>query len=47
MFLAIAVLLIQPQVAPQFTFSAEKIALIQPSNSASGFSTNSPELFNN
>ncbi len=35
MFLAIAVLLIQPQVAPQVSFSAEKITFIQPSNSFS------------
>ena len=34
MFFAIAALLIQPQIAPQYSFSAEKIALIQPVNSA-------------
>jgi hypothetical protein len=34
MFFAIAALLIQPQIAPQLSFSAEKIALIQPVNSA-------------
>jgi hypothetical protein len=35
MFFAIAALLIQPQIAPQMSFSAEKIALIQPASSAS------------
>ncbi|MBZ5698692.1 MAG: hypothetical protein LAN18_09115, partial [Acidobacteriia bacterium] len=35
MLLALAVLLIQPQLAAQMSFSAEKIALIQPSNSVS------------
>ena len=34
MFLAIAVLLIQPQIAPKFSFSAENIALIEPVDSA-------------
>jgi hypothetical protein len=34
MFFAIAALLIQPQIAPQLSFSAEKIALIQPASSA-------------
>ena len=34
MFFAIAALLIQPQIAPQYSFSAEKVALIQPANSA-------------
>lgn len=34
MFFAIAALLVQPQVAPQLSFSAEKIALIQPAISA-------------
>ena len=34
MFFAIAALLIYPQVAPQPSFSAEKIALVQPANSA-------------
>ena len=33
MFFAIAALLIQPQIAPQISFSAEKVALIQPVNS--------------
>ena len=40
MFFAIAVLLIQPQVAPQLSFSAEKIALIRPASFAA--SSNSP-----
>ena len=35
MFFAIAALLIQPPVAAQLSFSAEKVALIQPANSAS------------
>ena len=35
MFLAIAVLLVQPQIAPQISFSAEKIANIQSVDSAS------------
>jgi hypothetical protein len=35
MFFAIAALLIQPQIAPQMSFSAEKVALIQPANSSS------------
>src|SRR5271167_3362349 len=35
MFFAIAALLLQPQIAPQLSFSAEKIALVQPENSAS------------
>jgi hypothetical protein len=39
MFLAIAVLLIQPQVVPQLSFSAEKIPHIQPSSLATNFST--------
>ncbi len=34
MFFAIAALLIQPQIVPQPSFSAEKIALIEPANSA-------------
>lgn len=34
MFFAIAALLIHPQIAPQISYSAEKIALLQPSNSA-------------
>ena len=34
MILAIAALLIQPQVAPQLSFSAEKVAIIQPAISA-------------
>lgn len=34
MFLAIAALLMQPQIVPQLSFSAEKIALIQPAVSA-------------
>jgi hypothetical protein len=34
MFFAIAALLIQPQFIPQESFSAKKIALIEPSNSA-------------
>jgi len=34
MFLALALLLIQPQVHPQLAFSAEKIALIQPLGSS-------------
>jgi hypothetical protein len=33
MFFAIAALLIQPQIAPQISFSAEKVALFQPANS--------------
>jgi hypothetical protein len=33
MFFAIAALLIQPQIAPQLSFSAEKVALLQPANS--------------
>jgi hypothetical protein len=33
MFFAIAALLIHPQIAPRLSFSAEKIALIQPSSS--------------
>jgi hypothetical protein len=39
MFFAIAALLIQPQIAPQMSFSAEKIALFQPANSSSSFSS--------
>ena len=35
MLLALAVLLIQPQIAAQMSFSAEKIALIQPANPVS------------
>jgi hypothetical protein len=35
MLFALAALLIQPQVTAQISFSAEKIALIQPANSAS------------
>ena len=35
MFLAIAALLIQPAVAAQLSFSAEKIALIQPASPGS------------
>ena len=35
MLLVLAALLIQPQVVAQMSFSAEKIALIQPANSAS------------
>jgi hypothetical protein len=34
MFFAIAALLMQPQIVPQLSFSAEKIALIQPAVSA-------------
>ncbi|MGH9678548.1 MAG: hypothetical protein ACRD4Y_01215, partial [Candidatus Acidiferrales bacterium] len=34
MFLAIAALLIQPQLMPQVTFPAEKVTLVQPANSA-------------
>jgi hypothetical protein len=44
MFFAIAVLLIQPQVAPQFSFSAEKIALLQPANSEASPAANSSAL---
>jgi hypothetical protein len=40
MFFAIAVLLIQPQIAPQLSFAAEKIALIQPAIPAA--STSAP-----
>jgi hypothetical protein len=39
MLFALAVLLIQPQVTAQISFSAEKIALIQPANSASSNSS--------
>jgi hypothetical protein len=34
MILAIAALLIQPQVAPQLSFSAERMAIVQPANPA-------------
>jgi hypothetical protein len=44
MFFALALLLIQPQVAPQFTFAAEKAALIQPSNSATNVPTSSSKV---
>jgi hypothetical protein len=43
MFLAIAALLIHPQIAPQFSFSAEKNALIQPASSENSLTVN--EIF--
>ena len=44
MFFAIAALLIQPQIAPQLSFSAEKVALFQPANSASSSFSSSEVL---
>jgi hypothetical protein len=44
MLFALAALLIQPQVYGQTSFSAEKIALIQPANSSAAGSSSSIEL---
>ena len=43
MFLAIAALLIHPQLAPQHSFSAEKAALVQPANIDSSSSAGGTE----
>ena len=43
MFLAIAALLIHPQLGPQLSFSAEKAALVQPANTESSTSARSAE----
>ena len=43
MFFAIAALLIQPQIVPQPSFSAEKIALVEPADSASASGTKSDD----
>jgi hypothetical protein len=44
MFFAIAALLIHPQIAPQLSFSAEKIALLKPANSAISSTTSENSL---